>query len=105
MKLCKTGKRDYIEVMAALAQPVPLEATIREALASLPLPDGVALKSVQFRGNSHGEPSVYVTYGYAQKDKSDEEQANILLKVIPRALDVLRTLDLPLFEYIKFEAV
>jgi len=88
--------------MAALAQPVPLEATIREALAPLTLPAGVVLKAIELRGNSHGEPSVYVTYAFTPNGSFNDDYAKKLLDLQFRVLDVLRTFRLPLFEYVNF---
>src|ERR1700749_191346 len=38
----------YSGAMAAYAQPVPQEATVREAVASIPLPEGVKLLRLEF---------------------------------------------------------
>jgi hypothetical protein len=92
----------YIEPMATLAQPIPQQDTIREALGTLTLPGGIALRSLEFRENSHGEPALFVTYSFASNGRTDEEQAKALLKLVDQTLRALDTLNLPFFQYVNF---
>jgi hypothetical protein len=88
--------------MAALAHPIPQQDTIREALGSISLSAGIALHSLEFRENSHGEPSLFVTYAVASNGRTDEEQAKTLAKLVDQTLDVLNGLNLPFFQYVNF---
>ena len=88
--------------MSALAHPVPQQDTIREALGSISLPAGIALHSIEFRENSHGEPSWFITYAVASNGRTDEEQAKILVKLVDQTLHALDVLNLPFFQYVDF---
>lgn len=101
-RLCIPPDAEYSDRMAALAQITPQQEAIREALASLSLPEGVALQAVELRENSFGEPSWFIIYAVAPIHLSDEDRAKQLSDLIDDTLRALDRLDLPLFEYVDF---
>jgi hypothetical protein len=88
--------------MAALAQAAPQQQAIRDVLSSVRLPLGVALQSIEFRENSHGEPSWFITYAVAPSRLSDAQRAKELSGLIDQTLRALDRLNLPFFEYVDF---
>jgi len=90
--------------MAALAQPVPQEATIREVLNSIPLPEGIKLERLEFRDDSTGDPALFLIYSIDESLKSDEERVQDLSVLSKAVRSRLRDIDLALFPYLRFVA-
>jgi hypothetical protein len=90
--------------MATLAFPFPQKATVREALSSVRVPQGVVLHSVEFGHNSHGEPAIFVTYAVASANRSDEEQVKVLSDLVDSTLRAIDTLNLAIFAYVNFRS-
>lgn len=103
-RLCIPRHAEYSDRMAALAQITPPQEAIREALASLSLPEGVALHAVELRENGFGEPSWFIIYAVEPIHLSDEDRAKQLSEVVDRTLRALSALNLPYFEYVDFVA-
>jgi len=53
--------------MVALAQPIPQEVAVAEAVRSLPLPKGVRLKTISFDEDHSGDPAVYVIFAVSKQ--------------------------------------
>jgi len=90
--------------MAALAQPVPQEATIREVVASIPPPEGIKLLRIQFREDSTGDPALFIIYSIDESLKSDEEWVKDLADLTQVVRSRIRDLDEPRFPYFHFVA-
>jgi len=90
--------------MAALVYAFPEKRTLEDALASVPKPRGVKLDSIEFAENSHGEPSIFVTYAVATRGESDETQAKALSALVHHSLRAMAALNLPFFEYVDFRS-
>ena len=90
--------------MAAYAQPVPLEATVREAVASIPLPQGVKLLRLEFREDSTGDPAIFVIYSIDEPLKSTDEWIRELSALRDTARSRIRDLDESRFPYFRFVA-
>ena len=93
----------YSGRMAALAQPASFTSLVKRALASVPLREGTSLHSVEWRNNSHGEPSIFVTYRTFPCGRTDEEEAGVLLRLVDDTLSAADKLDLPFFVYVEFQ--
>jgi hypothetical protein len=85
--------------MAALAQPDLQETAIRNALATIPLPEGAWLRRLEFRNDSTGDPAVYVVYAVTEPPYIDENRGLELMRlreaVSSRLWDI--GLDLPAY--------
>jgi hypothetical protein len=90
--------------MAALAQSVPQEATIREVVASIPLPEGMKLLRIEFRNDSTGDPALFIIYSIDEALKSDDEWVKDLSDLTETARNRIRDLDEPRFPYFRFVA-
>lgn len=90
--------------MAALAQSVPQEATIRQVLTSIPLPEGMKLQRLEFRNDSTGDPALFLTYSIDESLKSDDEWVQELSTLTQATRRRLRDMDVPLFPYLHFVA-
>jgi hypothetical protein len=88
--------------MAALAQPDLLETSIREVLASVPLPEGLKLRRLEFRNDSTGDPALFLIFSRSELPESDEEQAQNLLALKKDIRRQLRDFGLSLFPYFVF---
>jgi hypothetical protein len=67
--------------MAALAQPDLQETAIRNALATIPLPEGAWLRRLEFRNDSTGDPAVYVVYAVTEPPYIDENRGLELMRL------------------------
>jgi hypothetical protein len=90
--------------MAALAYAFPQKEQLLELLGTVHKPDGVTLDSIEFGENSHGEPSIFITYAVNPAPQNDEAQASDLLKLMDESRHAVSVLNLPFFEYIDFRA-
>jgi hypothetical protein len=88
--------------MAAFAQPVPQEATIREVVDSVSLPEGMKLQGLEFRNDSNGDPALFLVISRHSTQKSDEEQVQDLSTMKTAIRRQLRDLDFPLFTHFVF---
>jgi hypothetical protein len=90
--------------MAALAQPVLQEATIREVVASIPLPEGIKLLRIEFRNDSTGDPALFLIYSIDESLKSDDEWIQDLSALTKTTRSRIRDLDETRFPYLRFVA-
>ncbi len=93
-----------IRLMAVLAYTFPHKEQLQELLTAVHKPDGVTLDSIEFGENSHGEPSIFITYAVDPAPQNDEAQAADLLKLMDESRQAVSVLNLPFFEYIDFRA-
>jgi hypothetical protein len=105
--LCKDNLQRYIEAMAALPLP-PLEllsvqASIADAIASVPRPKGVRLRSFLLDEDHSGDPSIHVTFAVSKSielTKAAVQELNSFGYAVSDAIDQLQTGRLP---YVTFK--
>jgi len=88
--------------MAAMAQLVPQEVAIREAVSSTPAPDGVRFQRLRFAEDHTGDPAVFVVYSLSEADKQLEERARALSAFRRAIVRSIWSLGLPFFPYVEF---
>jgi hypothetical protein len=89
--------------MAALAQPVPLESTIAEAVAAVSTPKGVRLKRIFFDHDHAGEPAIRVVFAVSVKIALTKPRVNELASFRRAVRDAISALGYEPFPYVTFE--
>lgn len=89
--------------MAALAQPVPLESTIADVIATIPAPKGVRLKRIFFDNDHAGEPAIRVVLAVSLKIKLTKTRVDELATYRRAVRDAIGTLGYEPFPYVTLE--
>jgi hypothetical protein len=88
--------------MAALTTPTPQEAAVTQALAAVPVPEGIHFKELSFAEDYSGDPAVFIAYTIDSVEKPQEERALELAFLRRSVIRSVWALGLNVFPYVRF---